>query len=70
MKEQDTQFHLVQCTELRKKIRVHSEVEYNHIYGTLDQQIPITILVSSLLEERDRLLEGELAYRGNIVPDH
>ena len=70
LKEQDNQPHILQCTGLRKNINVNSEVLYEHIYGTLEEQIPVTILIFSLLEERDRLLEGELAYRGNIVPDH
>ena len=68
-KEQDNQFHITQFTELRKHIQVNNEVKYDHISGTLDQQIPITLLISSLLEVRERLLEGERAYRGTVVPD-
>ena len=67
LKEQDNQSHILQCTGLKKITNVNSEVCYEHIYGTIDQYIPITIMFFSLLEERDRLLEGELAYRGNIV---
>ena len=68
-KEQDSQIHLLQCSELKTHIGGNNEVEYTHIYGTINQQTSITLLISSLLEERERLLESEPAYRGTLVPD-
>ena len=62
LKEQENQPHIHQCTGLRKSINVNSEVSYEHNHGTLEEQIPVTILIFSLLEERDMLLEGELAH--------
>ena len=56
-KKTDSQDHLLKCHALKQHIHWdHEEVKYEHIYGTLQQQIRITILLSSLLVQ-DRLLE-------------
>ena len=54
----DSQEHLLQCQVLRQHINWnHEEIKYDHIYGSLQQQIEVTKLIHSLLEVRDRLLE-------------
>ena len=56
--EIDTQKHILECHVLKKHVHWnHEEIKYEHIFGTLKQQISVTILISSLLEVRDGLLE-------------
>ena len=58
--EIDTQNHILECHVLKQHIKWnHEDIQYNHIYGTLQQQIKVTILLSSLLEVQDRFLEEE-----------
>ena len=35
----------------------NEEAKYEHIFGTLQEQISVTILLSELLEVKERLLE-------------
>ena len=49
------------CWVKKKKINVNYDVNYKKNYVTLNQQIPITILISRIMELWDRLLEGDLA---------
>ena len=59
--EMDTQKHILECHVLRKHVHWnHEEIKYEHIFGTLKQQISVTILLSSLLEVRDGLLAASL----------
>ena len=54
----DNQEHLLQCQVLGQHMRWnHEEIKYDHIYGSLQQQIEVTKLISSLLGVRDRLQE-------------
>ena len=56
--ESDTQKHLLECIVLKQHIQWnHDIIKYEHIFGTLQQQITVTILISSLLDVRDKLLE-------------
>ena len=58
--ETDNQDHLLKCHVLKQHIQWnHEDVKHEHIYGTLQQQIDVTILLSTLLEVRDRLLEED-----------
>ena len=65
MSEIDSQSHLIKCTEIQKHIQVNPIIELDHIYGTLQEQIEATLQISSILEVRDRLLEG-----GAGLPGH
>ena len=57
-KETDSQDHILKCHVLKQHIRWdHEKVKYEHIHGTLQQQINVTIILCALLELRDRLLE-------------
>ena len=67
--ELDTQSHILKCSVLKKNTIINPEVEYEYIHGSLEEQVMITTLYSSLLELRDRLLEEKTAYRGQPVPD-
>ena len=63
--ETDTQDHLLKCHVLKQHIQWnHEEVKYKHIYGTLQQQITVTILISALLEVRELLLEEQQGLLG------
>ena len=43
---------------LRQHIKLnHEDIKYDHIYGSLQQQIEVTKLIYILLEVRDRLQE-------------
>ena len=67
--ELDTQSHILKCSVLKKNTIINPEVEYEYIHGSLEEQVIITTLYSSLLELRDSLLEEKTAYRGQPVPD-
>ena len=63
--ETDTQDHLLKCHVLKQHIQWnHEEVKYKHIYGTLQQQITVTILISALLEVWELLLEEQQGLLG------
>ena len=82
-KETDSQDHILKCHVLKQHIRWdHEKVKYEHIHGTLQQQINVTIILCALLELRDRLLEegtvglkppavlGEVCYIAASLPPH
>ena len=58
--EIDSQSHVLLCTVIKKHYRYtqSADIHYNMIYGSLEKQVATTILYSSLLEVRNRLLEG------------
>ena len=59
--ENDNQNHLLNCQVIKQHIKWNNKtIKYEHIFGTLEEQINVTILLSALLEVRDWLLE-ELA---------
>ena len=47
----------MQCSVLEKHVTWNKDIRYEYIYGSLDQQVEVTKVISSLLEVRDRLLE-------------
>ena len=53
----DSQEHTMQCSELKKHVTWNKDVLYENIYGSLDQQVEVTKVISSLLDTRERLLE-------------
>ena len=59
--EIDNQNHLLNCQVIKQHVKLNNKtIKYEHIFGTLEEQITVTILLSALLEVRDWLLE-ELA---------
>ena len=52
----DTQKHLLQCAVLSQHIPINPSIKYEHIFGDIDQQHKVTILISAILEVRDKLL--------------
>ena len=70
MSEIDCQSHHIKCTELIKHIGVNRDIESDHIYGSLQEQIAVTLQISSILEVQDRLLEegAGLPVHLNTVP--
>ena len=56
--ELDTQKHTLQCSTLLKHMKRNTDIQYEDIYGELQDQIPVTILYFALLELRERLLTG------------
>ena len=59
MTEIDSQSHVLQCSVLKKHASPmqSTDIHYNLIYGSLEDQVTITTLYSSLLEVRNRLLD-------------
>ena len=58
--ETNNQDHLLKCHVWKRRIQWnHKDIKYEQIYGTLQQQMDMTILLSTLLEVRDRLLEED-----------
>ena len=56
--ETDNQSHILKCHVLKQHIQWNNEeAKYEHIFGTLQEQISVTILLSELLEVKERLLE-------------
>ena len=71
-KEHDTQQHVLNCKELIKHIstdhkKTNNTVQYNHIYGTPEEQISVAKLFQVMMTTRERLLEEYLepASQGN-----
>ena len=54
----DSQEHALQCSVMKNHIKIHSDIKYKHLFGTLEQQKRITH--SSLLEIRERLLNSNM----------
>ena len=57
MLEIDSQNHVLYCPVIQNQFNGASILPYEYIHGNLEQQVSITILYSSLLEVRDRLLD-------------
>ena len=55
----DSQSHVLLCTVLKKHAcsMQSTDIHYNLIYGSLEDQVAITSMYSSLLEVRKRLLD-------------
>ena len=59
----DTQSHLLECPVLLARLTIEEEqardaVEYNHIFGNLQQQRDVTSIIVRLLEVREEELEA------------
>ena len=61
----------MQCSVLKQHVDWNKDIKYDDIYGSLEEQVEVIKLISSLLEVRERLLEVENhpekkghAYRG------
>ena len=67
--EVDSQNHILTSLVLKKHINIDPAIKYEFIHGSLEEQVMVITLYSSLLELREHLLEKETAYRGNIIPD-
>ena len=67
--EVDSQSHILLCSVLKNNTHIDPEVKYEFIYGSLQEQVMVTTLFSSLLDLREQLLEKETAYRGSPIPD-
>ena len=60
-KEIDNQEHILQCHVQQEHIKWnHEEIKYDQIYGSLEQQIKVTILIYNLMEVRERLEDEAL----------
>ena len=60
----DKQSHLIYCEAIKPQLSSEEVleaqgVEYTHIYGTLEQQEKVVLLLSRLVEIREGLLEKE-----------
>ena len=59
--EQDTQEHILNCTKLQtvwSHDDMQQKIEYSHIFGSLEQQRHVTVLICKLLEKRSILVES------------
>ena len=71
----DSQFHLLHCSVLLEQLCPEEQaslrkVKYNHIFGTLDQQRTIVLLLTKILELREELLDQQRLPVGLITgPD-
>ena len=71
-KDIDTQQHLLTCSELLKSLTLTeientNAVNYNDIFGSLEQQRLVVQALARLLEIRDQLLEEECLPVGLIT---
>ena len=56
-KATDNQEHILQCEVLLQQVPIlNKSIKYEDIYGDMDQQYDVVILISALLVIRDRLL--------------
>ena len=55
----DSQDHTMQCSVLKQHVDWNKDIKYEDIYGSLEQQVEVVKVISSLLEVRERLLEVE-----------
>ena len=53
----DSQCHIMLCPVLKEHISWDQNIKYADIYGTLEEQVQVTRVYSSLMEMRERLLE-------------
>ena len=68
----DQQSHLLHCEAVKAFLTSGEKseaqgVEYSHIYGTLEQQSKVVLVLSRLLEIREGLLEQEGLPMGGIT---
>ena len=63
---EDRQEHALECPSILKHIHVSDSVQYEHIFGSIEEQEAITILFIRVLNVRDVLLSGNIpANRGS-----
>ena len=55
----DTQQHILDCQVLKNILPMHTDVEYNKLFGTTQEQKEFIIIYEKYLEERDELLLGD-----------
>ena len=75
---EETQSHLLQCPPLVKNLKYlqgrTSQLDENHIYGDIEQQILIVNVYSDILEEREKLKhqfrEDTPLSEGPVHPSH
>ena len=60
----DSQDHTMKCSVLKKHYTWSEDIKYDFIYGSLEDQVAVVKVISSLLEVRDWLLE-----EGNQLDD-
>ena len=60
----NSQDHTMQYLVLKKYYTWREDIKYDNIYGSLEDQVEVVKVISSLLEVRDRLLE-----EGNQLDD-
>ena len=47
----------MKCSVLKKHYTWNEDIKYDYIYGSLEEQVEVVKVISSLLEVRDGLLE-------------
>ena len=52
-----SQIHCMECEVLKKEVTRNSNTKYEHIYGSVVEQIEVTNLFIKLIEARYRLME-------------
>ena len=52
----DSQHHVMLCHVLKKHFTWNQDIQYEFIHGTLERQIEVIKVYSSLMEVRERLL--------------
>ena len=71
----DSQCHILQCSVLLEKLTPeehHSahQVKYDHIFGSLDQQRSVVLVLARMLDIREEILDMQCLPVGNITgPD-
>ena len=60
----DNQPHILKCSVLLEKLspeehQAADQVAYNHIFGTLDQQRNMVLVLSRMLDIREELIEDQ-----------
>ena len=55
----DSRDHTMQCAVLKQHVDWNKDIKYDDICGSLEQQVEVIKVISSLLEVRERLLEVE-----------
>ena len=66
----DSQSHVLQCSILLDNLSYLKQVEYSHIFGTLEQQRKVVLVLARMLERREELLEVQGIPVGTITgPD-
>ena len=68
----DQQSHILHCETIKAHLSTEEQIEaqeteYAHIYGSLEQQKKVAVVLSRLLEIREELLEQESLPMGEIT---